>query len=77
MGTCSGGCIKTAKARKGYALAIEFANKVGVPLFTMQASHSVYEMAVSEGLGGLDYASISKLWERWLGVSFKGMVSKK
>ena len=77
MGQSFDGGMNTANARKDSALAIEFANKMGVPLFTMQASHSVYEMAVSEGLGGLDYASISKLWERWLGVSFKGMVSKK
>lgn len=77
MGQDFEGGMNTANARKDSALAIEFANKMGVPLFTMQASHSVYEMAVGEGLGALDYASISKLWERWLCVSFKGTVQKE
>ena len=51
-------------------LALELARDLGVPLFTMQASHAVYEIARSHGLDRLDYASISKLWEGWLGIAF-------
>ena len=62
------GGMPTANARKDSALAL--ARELGVPLFTMQASHTVYEMAASRGLDRLDYASISKLWEDWLGIAF-------
>lgn len=64
------GGMPTANARKDSALALELGRELGVPLFTMQASHSVYEMAHSRNLDRLDYASISKLWEDWVGISF-------
>jgi hypothetical protein len=41
-----------------------------VPLFAIAATHSVYEIAVAEGLGSLDYASMGRLWEKWLRISF-------
>lgn len=66
------GGMPTANARKDSALALELARELGVPLFTMQASHTVYEIASHEGLDRLDYSAISKLWETWLGVSFGG-----
>jgi 3-hydroxyisobutyrate dehydrogenase len=52
-------------ARKDSVLALEYAQSQNVPLFAIQGSHSVYEMAVAEGLGRLDYAAISTLWDRW------------
>ena len=66
------GGMTTANARKDSALALELARELGVPTFTMQASHTVYEIAASQGLDRLDYASISKLWENWSGISFAG-----
>jgi 3-hydroxyisobutyrate dehydrogenase-like beta-hydroxyacid dehydrogenase len=47
------------------------AQELHVPVFTMQASHTVYEIAMQQGLANLDYASIAKLWESWGGLSFK------
>lgn len=64
------GGMPTANARKDSALALDLARELGVPLFTMQASHTLYEMARSQGLDRLDYASISKLWEGWADISF-------
>lgn len=64
------GGMPTANARKDSVLILELARELGVPMFTMQASHTVYEIAGHEGLDRLDYASISKLWEGWLGVKF-------
>lgn len=66
------GGMPTANARKDSSLALELARELGVPLFTMQASHTVYEMARSRNLDRLDYASISKLWEGWLDIGFGG-----
>lgn len=62
------GGMPTANARKDSFLALELARDLGVPLFTMQASHTVYEVARHEGLDRLDYASISRLWEKWLAI---------
>ncbi|NYT58603.1 NAD(P)-dependent oxidoreductase [Alcaligenaceae bacterium] len=64
------GGMPTVNARKDSVLILDLARELGVPLFTMQASHSVYEIAGAEGLDRQDYASISKLWEKWLGVEF-------
>ena len=64
------GGMPTANARKDSSLALELARELGVPLFTMQASHTVYEMARSQGMDRLDYSSISKLWEEWTDKSF-------
>lgn len=52
-------------ARKDSTLALELAQKLGVPLFAIQGSHSVYEMANSAGYGQEDYASIARLWADW------------
>jgi 3-hydroxyisobutyrate dehydrogenase-like beta-hydroxyacid dehydrogenase len=65
----SGG-MSTANARKDSALFMDAARKLGVPLFATAAAHSVYELAVHEGLEKLDYASIGTLWEKWAGISF-------
>lgn len=52
-------------ARKDSVLALELGQTLGVPLFAIQASHSVYEMAVQAGFGREDYASVAKLWADW------------
>lgn len=65
------GGMSTINARKDSALIIDTARTLGVPLFAIAATHSVYEVAVGEGLGSLDYASMGRLWEKWLGIDFQ------
>lgn len=64
------GGMSTANAKKDSTLILETAQTLGVPLFAIQATHAVYEIAMREGLENLDYASMGQLWEKWLGVSF-------
>lgn len=52
-------------ARKDSELALALAQTEGVPLFAIQASHSVYEMGAAVGYGREDYAAIAKLWSDW------------
>jgi 3-hydroxyisobutyrate dehydrogenase len=59
------GGMPTEAARKDSTLALELAQSSGVPLFAIQGAHTVYELALADGLGRLDYASIAKLWEAW------------
>jgi 3-hydroxyisobutyrate dehydrogenase-like beta-hydroxyacid dehydrogenase len=61
--------MSTVNARKDSSLILETARKLGVPLFAIAATHSVYELAVAEGMGALDYASMGRLWEKWLGIT--------
>ncbi len=52
-------------ARKDSQLALALAQSLGVPLFAIQGSHSVYDMAACAGYGRDDYAAIAKLWADW------------
>lgn len=52
-------------ACKDSHLALSLAQSSGVPLFAIQACHSVYEMAVASGLARDDYAAVAKLWTQW------------
>lgn len=52
-------------ARKDSVLALALAQKLGVPLFAIQGSHTVYELAACAGYGRQDYAVIAKLWQDW------------
>lgn len=52
-------------ARKDSVLALQLAQTLGVPLFAIQASHSVYDMAAAAGYGREDYAAVAKLWADW------------
>jgi 3-hydroxyisobutyrate dehydrogenase len=52
-------------ARKDSILALELAQALRVPLFAIQASHSVYDMASVAGYGRQDYAAIARLWSDW------------
>ncbi|MCP2362437.1 3-hydroxyisobutyrate dehydrogenase [Nonomuraea thailandensis] len=61
------GGMPTSAARKDSTLALALAQDAGIPLFAIQACHSVYEIAVGGGLGRQDYASIATLWEQWTG----------
>jgi 3-hydroxyisobutyrate dehydrogenase-like beta-hydroxyacid dehydrogenase len=63
------GGMPTDAARKDSTLALALAQDTAVPLFAVQAAHTVYELAVSQGLGRSDYAAIATLWEQWTGRS--------
>lgn len=52
-------------ARKDSVLALQLAQNLGVPLFAIQGSHSVYDMAAAAGYGRDDYAAVAKLWADW------------
>ncbi|SDU15229.1 NAD(P)-dependent oxidoreductase [Stappia sp. ES.058] len=52
-------------ARKDSRLALDLAQTESIPLFAIQAAHSVYEMAARAGYAREDYAVIAKLWEDW------------
>jgi 3-hydroxyisobutyrate dehydrogenase-like beta-hydroxyacid dehydrogenase len=65
------GGMSTLNARKDSGLILETARALGVPVFAIAATHGVYDLAVAEGLGQLDYASMGLLWEKWLGISFR------
>jgi len=66
------GGMPTEAARKDSTLALGLAQTAGVPLFAIQGAHTAYEIAVGEGLGRLDYASIARLWEGWTGRPMAG-----
>jgi 3-hydroxyisobutyrate dehydrogenase-like beta-hydroxyacid dehydrogenase len=61
------GGMPTEAARKDSALALELAQKAGVPLFAIQGAHTAYELAMAQGLARLDYAAIATMWEGWTG----------
>lgn len=52
-------------ARKDSVLALELAQQLGVPIFAIQGSHTVYELGVAAGYGRDDYAAIARLWDDW------------
>lgn len=65
------GGMPTEAARKDSTLALELAQHTGVPLFAIQAAHTVYELGIGAGMGRDDYASIARLWENWTGRDLK------
>lgn len=65
------GGMSTDNAKKDSTLFLNLAQENNVPLFSLQAAHSVYEMAAQTGYGDEDYAAIAKLWEQWLDISFQ------
>lgn len=64
------GGMSTINARKDSGLIIDTARALGVPLFAIAATHGAYEIAIGEGLGEFDYASMGRLWEKWLNIDF-------
>ncbi len=62
------GGMPTDAARKDSTLALAMAQTSNVPLFAIQAAHTVYELAMGADLARLDYASIATLWETWTGT---------
>ncbi len=54
-------------ALKDSRLALQLAQDGHVPLFAIQAAHTVYELGLGADLGRDDYAAVAELWERWTG----------
>lgn len=59
------GGMPLSAALKDSALALELAHSERVPLFAIQASHTVYELGATAGYDREDYAAIAKLWADW------------
>ncbi len=53
-------------ARKDSVLALEVAQRDGIPLFAIQGAHTAYEMACAQGLGRDDYSVLATLWDKWI-----------
>ena len=70
------GGMSVINARKDSVLALETAQDLGVPLFAISASHTPYEIAERLGYGSMDYASLAKLWESWIGASLSASSSE-
>jgi len=60
--------MTTDLATKDSVLCLELARELRVPTFLASAAHHVYEMAQGKGYGALEYGSLIKLWEEWLGI---------
>jgi 3-hydroxyisobutyrate dehydrogenase-like beta-hydroxyacid dehydrogenase len=52
-------------ARKDSTLALQLAQDLGVPLFAIQGSHTVYEIAAAAGYGREDYAAVARVCADW------------
>jgi 3-hydroxyisobutyrate dehydrogenase-like beta-hydroxyacid dehydrogenase len=59
------GGMSTEAARKDSVLALAMAHAAKVPLFAIQAAHTVYELGLAAGLGREDYAAVATLWDTW------------
>jgi 3-hydroxyisobutyrate dehydrogenase-like beta-hydroxyacid dehydrogenase len=61
------GGMAVDSARKDSELALRMAQSSDVPLFAIQAAHTVYEIAAALGMGPHDYSIVATLWNRWTG----------
>lgn len=59
-----------ALSRKDVALAL--AAKLEMPMLVASTVRQVYEAAHAQGLGHLDMAAVTKLYEQWTGVTVRG-----
>lgn len=58
------GGMSLAAARKDSVLALQMAADHGVPLYSIAASHTAYENAMSRFSGRDDYAVLAELWAK-------------
>lgn len=65
------GGMPTDAARKDSTLALGLAQSDDVPLFAIQGAHTVYELALADGLAKQDYSAIATLWEKWTGRALR------
>lgn len=59
------GGMSIRSVRKDNQLALEMAMELAVPLFTIQASQTVYEIAARGAHAEDDYSAIADLWHQW------------
>ena len=59
------GGMSVRSVRKDNELALRMAMEQGVPLFTIQASQTVYEIAAHGPHADDDYCAIADLWSQW------------
>jgi 3-hydroxyisobutyrate dehydrogenase-like beta-hydroxyacid dehydrogenase len=62
-------------SRKDVSLALTLAAKLEMPMFVTSTVRQVYEAAHAQGLGQLDMAAVTKLYEQWTGVKVRGAKS--
>src|SRR6266436_2761998 len=61
--------------RKDIRLALEAAKEARVKLPGLETVEDIYEMAIEDGHGELDYAATLLLLEKWAGVEVKGQAA--
>jgi 3-hydroxyisobutyrate dehydrogenase-like beta-hydroxyacid dehydrogenase len=61
--------------RKDIRLALEAAKEARVKLPGLETVEEIYEMAIEDGHGELDYAATLLLLEKWAGVEVKGQAA--
>ncbi len=59
------GGMSVRSVRKDNQLALEMAMDLAVPLFTIQASQTVYEIAAHGAHADDDFCAIADLWQQW------------
>jgi 3-hydroxyisobutyrate dehydrogenase len=60
-----------ALSRKDVGLALTLAASLGMPMHVASAVKQVYETAMADGMGQLDMAAVTKLYEAWTGVEVR------
>jgi 3-hydroxyisobutyrate dehydrogenase len=63
-------------SRKDVALALALAAKLEMPMLVTSTVRQVYEAAHAQGLGQLDMAAVTALYEQWTGVTVRGSAAK-
>jgi 3-hydroxyisobutyrate dehydrogenase-like beta-hydroxyacid dehydrogenase len=59
-------------SRKDLSLALALAGRLEMPMLVTSAVRQVYEAAHAQGLGHLDMAAVTRLYEQWTGVTVRG-----
>ena len=59
-------------SRKDLSLAMALAARLEMPMLVTSTVRQVYEAAHAQGLGQLDMAGVTKLYEHWTGVAVRG-----
>jgi 3-hydroxyisobutyrate dehydrogenase len=60
-----------ALSRKDVSLALGLAARLEMPMLVTSMVRQVYEAAHAQGLGGLDMAAVTELYEQWTGAKVR------
>jgi 3-hydroxyisobutyrate dehydrogenase len=63
-------------SRKDVSLALALAARLEMPMLVTSTVRQVYEAAHAQGLGQLDMAAVTALYEQWTGVTVRGKAAK-